>query len=197
MRQPSCRGPRRCEGQTSLRSAGSPPVTPNCVAATIGFTGHLLHGPSALSLTFYRGYDVSLGRWLSPDPLGDVDGPNIYQYVGNDPVRRMDPLGLQQLLSGAFAGQKKQTDRGIQAAWATCLKKGDRRVYWKSSIGINPLVQQEEWKKWRADFIEGCLKNPSPGFWRYSTCGVGAGYSTGSAGGQGFGFCVCCECTPK
>jgi RHS repeat-associated protein len=163
----------------------------------IGFTGHLLHGPSALSLTFYRGYDVSLGRWLSPDPLGDVDGPNIYQYVGNDPVRRMDPLGLQQLLSGAFAGQKKQTDRGIQAAWATCLKKGDRRVYWKSSIGINPLVQQEEWKKWRADFIEGCLKNPSPGFWRYSTCGVGAGYSTGSAGGQGFGFCVCCECTPK
>lgn len=35
-----------------------------------------------------------LGRWLSPDPAGAVDGPNVYCYVGCDPVNHTDPSGL-------------------------------------------------------------------------------------------------------
>jgi uncharacterized protein RhaS with RHS repeats len=27
-----------------------------------------------------------LGRFLQADPLGYVDGPNLYAYVGNNPV---------------------------------------------------------------------------------------------------------------
>lgn len=33
-----------------------------------------------------RYYCPWLGRWTSPDPSGDIDGPNLYQYVNNDPV---------------------------------------------------------------------------------------------------------------
>lgn len=40
-----------------------------------------------------RYYSPWLGRWLSPDPLGDVDGPNLYVYVANDPVNLDDPAG--------------------------------------------------------------------------------------------------------
>ncbi|KAL9470800.1 hypothetical protein ACSS6W_008741 [Trichoderma asperelloides] len=40
-----------------------------------------------------RYYASWLGRWTSPDPMGDVDGPNLYQYVLNDPVNGTDPTG--------------------------------------------------------------------------------------------------------
>ena len=35
------------------------------------------------------------GRFLQTDPIGSVDSPNPYQYVLNDPVNFVDPLGLQ------------------------------------------------------------------------------------------------------
>ncbi|KAM7190879.1 putative insecticidal toxin complex protein [Naviculisporaceae sp. PSN 640] len=40
-----------------------------------------------------RYYCPWLGRWTSPDPLGDVDGPNLYEYVKGDPVEMNDPEG--------------------------------------------------------------------------------------------------------
>jgi RHS repeat-associated protein len=43
----------------------------------------------------YRGYDPGIGRWLSEDPLGLVDGTNLYAYVRNVPTRLTDADGLQ------------------------------------------------------------------------------------------------------
>jgi RHS repeat-associated protein len=63
--------------------------------ADFGFTGHWFHGPSGLSLSLYRAYDPSLGRWLSRDPIGEAAGANLYAYVLNNPVRFLDPLGLR------------------------------------------------------------------------------------------------------
>lgn len=41
-----------------------------------------------------RWYDPGVGRFISPDPAGFVDGPNLYAYVSNNPVNFIDPLGL-------------------------------------------------------------------------------------------------------
>jgi RHS repeat-associated protein len=41
-----------------------------------------------------RYYDPDLGRFISADPLGYVDGPNPYIYAMNSPVMYSDPLGL-------------------------------------------------------------------------------------------------------
>ena len=41
-----------------------------------------------------RYYSPKIGRWLNPDPAGMVDGPNVYLYVGNNPVNLVDPEGL-------------------------------------------------------------------------------------------------------
>ncbi|MEO3780966.1 SpvB/TcaC N-terminal domain-containing protein [Micromonospora sp. B11E3] len=41
-----------------------------------------------------RHYCPWLGRWLSPDPAGLIDGVNRYSYAGNNPVSRVDPTGL-------------------------------------------------------------------------------------------------------
>ncbi|MCU7878853.1 MAG: RHS repeat-associated core domain-containing protein [Candidatus Thiodiazotropha sp. (ex Lucinoma borealis)] len=41
-----------------------------------------------------RDYDPLTGRFLTSDPLGVADGSNTYTYVENDPLNRIDPLGL-------------------------------------------------------------------------------------------------------
>ena len=41
-----------------------------------------------------RFYDPSLGRWLTPDPAGFADGANLYAYVFNSPMNRLDLFGL-------------------------------------------------------------------------------------------------------
>ena len=41
-----------------------------------------------------RYYDPALGRYISRDPAGYVDGLNVYVYVSNNPVGRIDARGL-------------------------------------------------------------------------------------------------------
>ncbi len=50
-----------------------------------------------------RYYDPSLGRWITPDPAGFTDGPNLYAYVHNCPLLNFDQFGLfTEGLFGAF-----------------------------------------------------------------------------------------------
>ena len=42
----------------------------------------------------YRYYDAKIGRWITPDPLGTIDGPNLYAYARNNPVTYIDYFGL-------------------------------------------------------------------------------------------------------
>ncbi len=53
----------------------------------------------------FRQQSTAQGRWLVPDPAGlsavDVTNPqtwNRYAYVGNNPLSRIDPLGLRDCL---------------------------------------------------------------------------------------------------
>ena len=47
-----------------------------------------------------RFYDPSLKRWLSPDPEGFAESPNLYLYLLNSPTNRLDLFGLHsELLS--------------------------------------------------------------------------------------------------
>jgi RHS repeat-associated protein len=36
-----------------------------------------------------------LGRWTSADPAGMADGPNLYAFVANNPVKMVDPSGRE------------------------------------------------------------------------------------------------------
>ena len=61
----------------------------------IGFTGHVFDAETGLLLARLRVHDaVVLGRWLSRDPAGFVDGMNLYVYVRGNPLVWWDPLGM-------------------------------------------------------------------------------------------------------
>jgi RHS repeat-associated protein len=42
----------------------------------------------------YRFYDPQTQRWLSRDPINEAGGINLYGFVGNSPLNRIDPFGL-------------------------------------------------------------------------------------------------------
>jgi RHS repeat-associated protein len=61
------------------------------------YAGYYEHATSGLNLTLFRAYDPNTAKWLSRDPLPDAErrlGPNLYEYVKNNPVDWTDPLGL-------------------------------------------------------------------------------------------------------
>ena len=69
--------------------------------ADFGFTGHYYHQASGLHLALYRAYDANLGRWLSREPLGEIqgDGPNLYVYALSNPINWLDPNGLATVVN--------------------------------------------------------------------------------------------------
>ncbi len=58
-----------------------------------GYTGREYDSQVDLIYMRARYYDPSIGRFLSRDPLGMAQGPNLYTYAGNNPTSRTDPAG--------------------------------------------------------------------------------------------------------
>lgn len=60
-----------------------------------GFAGGLVDPETGLVHFGVREYDPRTGRFLTPDPmLFDPGDTNLYRYVYNDPVNRVDPSGF-------------------------------------------------------------------------------------------------------
>ena len=69
---------------------------------------------SGLSAFGLRYYDPKIGRWITPDPAGFADGPNLYAYVHNSPLLYWDQFGLFKTfglagLVGNFLGEASPT----------------------------------------------------------------------------------------
>ena len=75
---------------------GRPTKLQETVASDFGFAGYYLHARSGLNLTVARAYSPVLGRFISRDPIAEMGGINLYGYVSNNPLRFVDPGGLQQ-----------------------------------------------------------------------------------------------------
>ncbi len=82
---------------------GTRTQTSGSLGYAFGFTGREHDGDTGLIYSRARYYDPSVGSWLSPDRKGDINGPNLFQYVVDRPTRLVDPSGqdLAVILSGA------------------------------------------------------------------------------------------------
>jgi RHS repeat-associated protein len=92
--------------------------------ADIGFAGMFGAIENTLNLTWFRAYDPNLGRWLSRDPLENAEleqGPNLYSYVQNNPVNRIDPIGLcGPHGEGCGYGEGDTRSAALEASRANC-----------------------------------------------------------------------------
>ena len=62
-----------------------------------------------------RYYDPNVGRFISEDPLGFGGGDvNLMAYVGNNPINRIDPLGLWYIDLNLTAGLGNGFSAGLQ-----------------------------------------------------------------------------------
>jgi len=87
-----------------------------------GFTGHEHDDGLNLINKIGREYDPRLGRFLSPDPVGQ--SPNGYSYVDNNPTKYVDPSGhfyfggwgSDGIPPGGSNGQDDMPEIGISAS---------------------------------------------------------------------------------
>jgi RHS repeat-associated protein len=98
------------EGNVSQRSNVSGTVVSNYLFAAHGSVvsgtltdpfgykaqfGYYTDNETGLQLLTNRYYDPAAGRFLTRDPINYSGGINLYSYVGNMPITRVDPEGTQ------------------------------------------------------------------------------------------------------
>jgi RHS repeat-associated protein len=59
----------------------------------VGYSGYIFNPETGLLLARHRYYHPQLGRWMSEDWLGYVDGMSTYGYVRSSPAGASDPFG--------------------------------------------------------------------------------------------------------
>jgi RHS repeat-associated protein len=80
----------------------------------------------------YRYYDAGTGRWISKDPIGEKGGRNLYGFVGNDGIGKVDPLGHTTITFNTITIKRKEV------LWMDILKSalglptsgGDKYGHW-------------------------------------------------------------------
>ena len=66
--------------------------------STFGFTGQRYDSETGLYYYKRRYYNPAIGRFLQPDTIGYTTDLNLYTYVNNDPLNKLDPTGQVTLL---------------------------------------------------------------------------------------------------
>lgn len=79
-------------------------------------------------LSFFGGryYSPFFGRFISQDPSGMIDGPNVYTYVNNNPINSFDPFGLDTYYVNyeLFTTKPEPTNRSISHSYVVTTDNG-------------------------------------------------------------------------
>ncbi len=110
-----------------------------------------------------RYYAPWLGRWISPDPAGTIDGFNLYQFVLGDPVRFSDPHGMQSDdVSGASHHNEFQ-DENLDWHWANINSGSLAPLEVTARPPIGEFTGDKENKApWQTQLVEKLIGTSAP-----------------------------------
>ena len=136
--------------------------------------------------------DLEAGVFLTRDPAGFVDGPNVYTYVRQNPWTKFDPLGLSP---GCYKGKcemrkwlksKGKSDEDITRANEDFFDKPVREYGWTgpsmmlgAAVGGGAFINLG---KDAAAKITGALLTPAGAYAAVETVSTGAEIATGYDG---------------
>jgi RHS repeat-associated protein len=86
-------------GDISIYDESGKKLKTSKLGNAITYTGQRLDSETGLYYYKNRYYSPKLGRFLTKDPLGMIDGPNLYAYAIDDPINYIDPMGTTILPS--------------------------------------------------------------------------------------------------
>lgn len=81
------------------------------------WTGQRYEASVQLYQFLSRWHSTHLGRWIQRDPLGPVEGTNLYEYIGSSPLTFVDPLGLRRrplIRPGAYSQSARLSPATIE-----------------------------------------------------------------------------------
>ena len=164
------------------------------------FGGYFFHTRSGLSQAAFRFYNARLGRWLNRDPIGESDGSNLFDYIGNHSIGFVDPSGLKATRASGSAAIDQATNIMNSlcdccmpdAAQAAACKKRAKDVVrslkdqWNNKFSDFPLDSPGDkvgghfcWD-WAVYFIEAVnTGDPGNSIWTSSEVGMAGGKGSG------------------
>ena len=75
------------------------------IQQNLRYQGQYLDRETGLHYNTFRYYDLDIGRFTMPDPIGLAGGYNLYQYAPN-PLMWIDPWGLLCFYRGSKKGEQ-------------------------------------------------------------------------------------------
>lgn len=101
------------------------------------FPGQYFNAETGLHYNWNRYYDPKTGRYVEADPIGINGGINLWPYGANNPINRIDPMGLYWEYSQS-TGQLTYVDNqtGVRTPVAT--------GYSGNGLGLNNPAMQNE-----------------------------------------------------
>lgn len=93
----------------------------------------------------YRYFDPEAGVWLSRDPAGYVDGPNLYAYVGQNPWSKVDPLGLETV--SELNAQISKIDEDLLRAHDSRTIETGNPIAWLCRLFVFSKNEKGLWKE--------------------------------------------------
>ena len=114
----------------------------NQFAYNLRFPGQYLDAETGLSYNYFRDYDPQIGRYVESDPIGLEAGVNTYAYSLDDPLRRVDPMGL---VPGAGPGYFRRVNcfgKWMAQCKTQCAARGGVKscMVTKGAIGMPPKI---------------------------------------------------------
>jgi RHS repeat-associated protein len=80
-------------GRATITTPAETPDKPT-ISSDLRLPGQVEDEETGLHYNWHRYYEPGLGRYVTADPIGLLDGVNRYAYVGGNPLMYMDPYGL-------------------------------------------------------------------------------------------------------